>query len=113
MLNMTEPKNIKQNFLNNPTETAITCQPYGSNGSLPISDGVMRSFSIDGLYIEASNKYNSGTILIVRVDRYPSLPTTMDEAERPRSICLAEVKWQRKLVDENGVRFGMGLRYIY
>lgn len=99
--------------LDNPTEAAITCRPYGSNGALPISDGVMRSFSSDGLYIETPYKYNSGTILIVRVDRYPSLPTSLAEAERPRSICLAEVKWQRELVDADGIRFGMGLRYIY
>jgi hypothetical protein len=113
MPNMTAQENIKQLVLDNPTEAAITCRPYGSNGALPTSDGVMRSFSSDGLYIETAYKYNSGTILIVRVNRYPSLPTSLTESERPRSICLAEVKWQRELIDENGIRFGMGLRYIY
>ncbi|WP_419657496.1 hypothetical protein [Desulfosarcina variabilis] len=103
----------KPNILNNSTETEITFRPYGSHGPMPVSDGVMKSFSNDGLYIEATNKYKSGTILIVRVDRYPSLPTAVAETARPRSICLAEVKWQRKLDDENGVRFGMRLRYIY
>lgn len=113
MPNIPAQNNRKQNPLNNTTETEITCRPYGSDGALPALDGVMKSFSNDGLYIEASNTYKSGTILIVRVDRYPSLPAAMAEAVRPRSICLAEVKWQRKLVDKNGVRFGMRLRYIY
>ena len=73
----------------------------------------MRSFSSDGLYIETPYKYESGTILIVRVERYPSLPISLAESEYPRSICLAEIKWQRELFDENGIRFGMGLQYIY
>lgn len=113
MSEISAQRNIKQVVLGNPNEIAVTCRPYGSNSALPISDGVMRGFSSEGLYIETPYKYKSGTILIVRVDRYPSLPTSLAESEYPRSICLAEVKWQRELVDETGIRFGMGLHYIY
>jgi len=110
---MSAQKNIKQIVLDNPNEIAITCRQYGSYGAHPTSDGVIRRFSNNGLYIETPCKYKSGTILIVRVDRYPSLPASLAESAYPRSICLAEVKWQRELDGDNGIRFGMGLQYIY
>ncbi|MBC2712503.1 MAG: hypothetical protein HGJ94_16415 [Desulfosarcina sp.] len=72
----------------------------------------MRNFSSGGSYIETSYKYKSGTILIVRMVSYPTMPSSIADEERPRSICLAEVKWWRELTDENAIRFGMGLRYL-
>ena len=52
----------------------------------------MRNFSTEGSYIETSHKYQSGTILIVRIIHYPRLPISAANEEQPRSICLAEVK---------------------
>ena len=72
----------------------------------------MRDFSSQGSYIETSHKYQSGTILIVRTLRYPPMPSSMADEEQPRSISLAEVKWQEELADDNAIRFGMGLRYL-
>lgn len=63
-------------------------------------------------YIETSDKYKSGTILIMRMVRYPQIPSSLADEEKPRSICLAEVKWRKKLTDEDTFRFGMGLRYL-
>jgi hypothetical protein len=71
----------------------------------------MRNFSSGGSYIETTDKYPSGTILIVRMLRYPSTPSSLDD-ERPRSICLAEVKWRRAVADETAIRYGIGLRYL-
>ena len=96
----------------NPTEAAITCRPFTSSGALRTSDGVMRNFSNGGSYIETSHKYKSGTILIVRTLRYPTMPSFVVDEERPRSICLAEVKWLKELADENAIRYGIGLRYL-
>ena len=72
----------------------------------------MRNFSSDGSYIETSHEFKSGTILIVRMLFYPPTTSYVNEASRPRSICLAEVKWRQKLDDENAARFGMGLKYL-
>ena len=96
----------------NPTETVITCRPFDSNGAIYASDGVMRNFSRRGSYIETSHRYKSGTILIVRTLRYPPMPSSMSDEEQPRSICLAEVKWQEEMADDNAIRFGMGLEYL-
>ncbi len=96
----------------NPTEAAITCRPYASTGTIRASDGVMRNFSSQGSYIETSHNYKSGTILIMRMVRYPSMPSSLAAEERPRSICLAEVKWRQDLADDNAIRYGMGLRYL-
>ncbi len=48
----------------------------------------------------------------MRMLRYPQIPSSVADEEKPRSICLAEVRWQKKLTDENTIRFGMGLRYL-
>jgi len=40
------------------------------------------------------------------------MPAFIADEERPRSICLADVKWQQELADADTVRFGMGLRYL-
>jgi len=72
----------------------------------------MRNFSSEGSYIETSHKYKSGTILIMRMVRYPQIPSSLADEEKPRSICLAKVKWRKKLTDEDTFRFGIGLRYL-
>ena len=107
-----ENKNKKRAASRNPTEATITCRPFTSSGDIHTSDGVMRNFSSEGSYIETSHNYGSGTVLILRTVRYPSMPSSMADEEQPRSICLAEVKWRQELAGENAIRFGMGLRYL-
>lgn len=96
----------------NLTEAPITCRPYASTFTNCASDGVMRNFSGEGSYIETSHEYKSGTILIMRMVGYPQISCSVADEEKPRSICLAEVRWQKKLTDDNHFRFGMGLRYL-
>lgn len=96
----------------NPTEVAIICQPYSSNSTMRPADGVMRNFSTEGSYIETSCQFKSGTILIVRMVGCPPLPADQNDDWKPRSICLAEVKWRQELVDEDSRRYGMGLKYL-
>ena len=98
--------------LRNLTEATITCRPYASTCTICASDGVMRNFSSEGSYIETSHEYKSGTILIMRMVRYPQIPSSVADEKQPRSICLAEVRWQKRLTDENTFRFGTGLRYL-
>jgi hypothetical protein len=96
----------------NPIEAAITCRQLCSVGDGCPVNGVMRNFSILGSYIEAADKYHSGTILMVRTLSYPTMSSSITGEERPRSICLAEVKWWQEMADEKATRFGMGLRYL-
>lgn len=110
--NPTGRKSTQRAAPRNPTEAAITCRPYTSSGAVFKSDGVMRNFSIQGSYIETNRKFKSGTILILQIVRYPSMPASITHDVRPRSICLAEVKWQQELFDENAIRYGIGLKYL-
>lgn len=96
----------------NPTEAAVECRLYTSRADIRASQGVMHNFSTDGSYIETSHKFNSGTILIVRIVRYPRLPFSLAEEELPRSICLAEVKWLQEMAEGKTIRFGLGLKYL-
>jgi hypothetical protein len=106
-------KKVKRAASRSPTETAITCRPYVSCRVVQTSDGVMRNFSSHGSYVETSGRFKSGTILIVRMLRYPTVTSTLDFDNQPRTICLAEVKWCRKLIDgKSNRRYGMGLKYL-
>ena len=107
-----ERKIIERGALRSLTEAAIKCRPFASSGTTRSSDGVMHNFSSQGAYIETAGNYRNGTILIVRMIYYPYISASMVDAFRPRSICLAEVRWQQQLVDENAVRYGMGLKYL-
>lgn len=106
--------NVVKRFANRiPTEAAVTCMPFASSGeSRVIADGVLCNFSSKGLYIETADPYQSGAILIVRIVRYPKAPQSATIKEKPRSICLAEVRWLQELPDSNPRRFGIGLKYV-
>ncbi len=107
-----QPKASQRTALRTPTEAIVTCRPYASSGALHAADGIMRNFSSDGSYIETTQPYKSGTILFMRMVRYPpDLPNSASD-DCPRSICLAEVKWQQTLAEADAVRYGMGVRFL-
>jgi|AMWB02.1.fsa_nt_gi hypothetical protein len=107
-----EVMTIERSALRSTTEVSITCRPFTSSGTIRSSDGVMHNFSIEGSYIETTENYSVGTILIVRMVGYSLIPLPMTDDVQPRSISLAEVKWHQQLVDENTVRYGLGLKYL-
>ena len=94
------------------TEVAIVCQPYTSNGKMRLAQGVMRNFSSQGSYIESNQKFKAGTILIVRMVGCLPAPSSIGSNEKPRSICLGEIKWEQDLQDVEKCLYGMGLRYL-
>jgi len=94
-----------------PTEVAVTCRPFTSSGVDTITDGVMVNFSNQGSYVEAREKFKTGTILVVRtVGGIKASPSV--ENGQPRSISLAEIKWLSKKDGKDGRRYGLGLRYL-
>jgi len=96
----------------NRTQAPVICEPYTSGGVFRNVDGVMRNFSRNGSYIETSQPFQSGTILILRMEQYPPVPASADDDQWPRSFCLAEVKWQHAIGGEEPVRYGIGVRYL-
>mgnify|MGYP001044498393 FL=1 len=96
----------------NPTLACVTCRPFTSSGATHTADGVIRNYSGKGVYMETSHRFKSGTILHLRIVEYPTEPLGAEGDVRPRSICLAEVKWRQELADANGLQYGLGLRYL-
>ncbi len=112
MIGTTEKIIIARIAPRNSIEITVTCRPYASSDAIRASDGEMHNYSNRGAYIETPHRFNPGTILIVRMLGYPAMPPSMADDERPRSICLAEVRWQQELADENAIRYGIGLKYL-
>jgi hypothetical protein len=94
------------------TAVAIVCRPYSSTGKMRLAEGVMRNFSSRGAYIEINQEFKIGTILIVRMVGCLPAPSFSDGREKPRSICLVEIKWEQDLTDVEKCLYGMGLRYL-
>lgn len=93
-------------------EMRVVCQPYTSHGKMRMVEGIMRNFSSQGSYIEINRKFKPGTILIVRTVGCLPTPSLARSDEKPRSICLGEIKWEQDLTDEKECLYGMGLRYL-
>jgi hypothetical protein len=111
MDNTTPQNEAKRTASRKTTEAFVTCRPFTSSGSQHSADGVLRNFSSNGFYLEASRPYASGTILLMRTVHYPPTPPLTAD-EKPRSICLAEVKWMQTLTSADTVRYGIGGRYL-
>ena len=94
------------------TEAPVICQTFSSTGGSHAADGVMRSYSSQESYIETTHPFKAGTILMVRMDGYPARSRSAIDQEGPRSIGLAEVKWQRPVQDADDIRYGIGLKYL-
>lgn len=104
---------VLRNSKRNCTDVAIRSRPFTSIGLIREAEGVLLNCSSYGAYIETIVRYDIGTILIVRMVSYQFTPATLpDNVYWPRSIFLAEVRWQNKIVDNPTLRFGTGLRYI-
>ncbi len=96
----------------NRTEVLITYRPFASSGAIQTSAGVMRNFSDGGFYIETSRGVSAKTTLILRIVGFPADWSASVSEYGPRTICLAEVRWQKEIPDEHTVRYGMGLKYL-
>jgi hypothetical protein len=95
-----------------PTEATVACRPFHSSGTTATADAVMRNFSKSGSYIESAHAFKVGTIIQLRMLQYPSPLKSLDWDDRPRTTCLAAVKWRRQLAVENDKPYGFGLKYI-
>ncbi|MDJ0856979.1 MAG: hypothetical protein QNI88_17340 [Desulfobacterales bacterium] len=95
-----------------PTEAAVTCRPFHSNGTTTAADAVMRNFSKSGSYIESVHAFKIGAVIQLRMVQYPSPLESRDWDDRPRSTCLAAIKWRRRLADGRDGAYGFGLKYL-
>ena len=102
----------RRNASRHPTEAAVACRPFHSNGTTTTADAVMRNFSKCGAYVESAHALKIGTVIQLRMVQYPSPLEDLDWDERPRSTCLAAIKWRRHLSDENDGPIGFGLQYL-
>lgn len=103
---------IRRATQRSPTEAAISCRPYFGSGLVHSVEGIMRNFSTRGSYVETPRRFEPGTILVVRMLRYPSVISAPDGTNQPRTICLAKVIWGHELSEGDRNRYGMGLKYL-
>jgi hypothetical protein len=97
--------------IRNLTDAAATCSPFTSTCPGSTVDGLVCNFSSNGCYIETSQKFQCGTMLIVRLTQYPATTSLQAIDGCPRSISVAEVKWQQKLRDDAAACYGpVGLK---
>ena len=93
------------------TKTTVQCQLYSSACNIKTVKGVMNNFSNSGYYIETSEQYKPGNILLVKVINYQSNSNFDHEGKQPRSVSLATVKWNNRISSDD-IRFGIGLKYL-
>jgi hypothetical protein len=104
--------NEKRAFSRIYVKTEVTCRSFAGRIDVRTSDGILRNFSADGAYIESSDPYVPGSIIVLNMIHFPSLPLYLTEEISPRSSCLAEVRWKQELTDFEVFRYGVGLRYL-
>ena len=109
---MKKPATDQRRNVRNATAVSIICEPYTSGRAQRSVDGVLCNFSDDGFYMETTHPFLSGHIVIVRTLACLPTPISSFEGLRPRSISLAEVRWQQELAAEANFRYGLGLRYL-
>jgi hypothetical protein len=93
------------------TDASVACRPFNSRGG-DSADAVMRNFSKGGAYIETGRAFKIGTICQLRMVHYPLALRSVDPDDRPRSACLAVVKWREPLTPDNEGPYGYGLRQL-
>jgi hypothetical protein len=107
-----QEKEKRENGSRSPTEAEVACRPFTNDAAADTVDAVMRNFSEKGCYIETFREFKLGTILHLRMFRYPSIQLSPGVEAQPPSVCLAEVKWRQELIDESSTQYGFGLKYL-
>ena len=102
----------RRTAVRHPADAAVACRPFSSRGGARGADAVMRNFSRAGVYIESVHEFKIGTILQLRILKYPTTLQSFDPDDRPRSMGLAAVKWRQQLTAEDAGPYGYGLKYL-
>lgn len=94
------------------TRIGIACRRFASVGACDSSDGELLNYSDTGAYVTSSRAFATGSVLAIRLIRFPEneFPPMSDSS--PRTIFLAEVKWTQPIQEGPDCRYGIGLRYL-
>jgi hypothetical protein len=76
------------------------------------SDGLLINHCEDGMCIRSRIEYKSGMSLVVRVKCYQSNDAGIDFCNGPKSINLADVKWCKKITNNERPYFKVGLQLL-
>ena len=90
----------------------IDYRPLMTNGQPIKKEGTLLNFSSSGVFIRSLNRFEIGTILLIRIGDFPADFNKNINSRGLRSIGLAEVKWVRPVTNNGWSGFGMGLRYL-
>lgn len=76
------------------------------------SDAQLINHCEGGMCIRSRNRYKPGMSLVVRVKCYQSNDADIDFCEGPRSINLVDVKWCKKIMEDEMLYFKVGLQLL-
>lgn len=66
----------------------------------------------NGMVLVSRKVFKTGTNLIVRMLEFPP-PDSSKDYPRVRAMGLAEVRWVEEVMDEDGLAYEMGMRYVF
>jgi hypothetical protein len=92
-----------------PINTSILCRHLNAAMAGSTFDGIMKNFSIGGIYAELTAGFDLGTFLVIRVTG-DSRGYSKDEGFQ--SVTVAEVKWSKLIPAEEETRYATGLKYV-
>ncbi len=90
----------------------IDYRPLMTSKQQALKKGTLLNFSSNGIFIRLLNRFNVGTILLIRIENFPPDLNKKILSRGLRSIGLAEVKWVEPSNNREWSGFGMGLRYL-
>ena len=65
-----------------------------------------------GMVLVSRKAFKPGTTLIVRTLDFPP-PDMSEDYPRVRAMGLAEVRWVEEVMDEDGLAYELGMRYVF
>ncbi|PIE66901.1 MAG: hypothetical protein CSA23_06695 [Deltaproteobacteria bacterium] len=103
----------RRDCLRHPTQAIISCNAFTSRLTKSGTVGNVSNFCENGFYMETNVAYPVGTTLLVRAIRYSKGTAEANDEIGPKSLCLAQVRWRKEVIDRNTTRYGMGLCYLH
>jgi hypothetical protein len=102
----------KRSYFRNRTEIPVVCRQFNTQYPTHSISGIMLNYSSNGTYIKSNTNCDKGTILLIRIPKYPTIAKFNGNLGTIRSISIAEVKWVLPIRDDEKTSFGIGLRYL-
>jgi hypothetical protein len=94
-----------------PPSWTLRAECIKLSGKSDVFNAKATKHSSGGMVLVARKACKPGTTLIVRMLDFPPSDSS-DDYPRVRAMALAEVRWVEEVMDEDGLAYEMGMRYV-